>query len=63
MVLELSQKVHLLRLYADVSKKPNCVYAIYTYVSENSHYNLSENDMIYTVLSQRSWDISEENIK
>ena len=35
------------------------LYAIYTYASESSHYNLSENDMVYRVLSQRSLDISD----
>ena len=54
MVLKLSKKVHLLQLFDDFSYKPKSAYAIYTYASESSHYNLSENGMVYRVLSQRS---------
>ena len=58
MVLKLSQNMHLLQPCTDLSKKAKSVYAIYTDASASSHYNLSENDMVYRVLSQRSWDMS-----
>ena len=59
MVLKLSKKVHFLQFCADLSQKPKSVKAIYIYGSENFHYSLSENDMVYRGLSHRSWDISD----
>ena len=40
MVLNLSKKVHFWQLYADLSKKPKSVKAIYMYATESSYYNL-----------------------
>ena len=51
MVLKLSKKVHFLQFCADLSQKPKSVKAIYIYGSENFHYSLSENDMVYRDLS------------
>ena len=62
-VLKLSKKVHFLQFCADLSQKPKSVKAIYIYGSENFHYSLSENDMVYKGLNHRSWDISNKNIK
>ena len=47
MVRKLPKKEHFLQFYADVSKKPKSVKAIYIYASERSHYTLSENGMVY----------------
>ena len=47
MIRRLSKKVHFLQFRADLSKKSKSVKAIYIYASENSHYTLSENGMIY----------------
>ena len=58
MVIKLSKKEHFLQFCADLSQKPKSVKAIYIYGSENFHYSLSENDMVYRGLSHRSWDIS-----
>ena len=63
MVRKLSKKEHFLQFCADLSKKSKSVKAIYIYVPESSHYNLSENAMIYRGLSHRSWDISNLNIR
>ena len=59
MVLKLSKKVHFLQFCADLSKKSKSVKAIYIYASESSHYTLSENVMVCSGLSHRSWDISD----
>ena len=59
MVFKLSKKGQFLQFCADLSKKSKSVKAIYIYVPESSHYNLSENAMIYRGLSHRSWDISD----
>ena len=37
--------------------------SIYIYLSESSHYTLSENAMVYWSLSHRSWDINDYNVK
>ena len=58
MVCKLSKNVHFLQFCADVSKISKSVKAIYIYVSESSHYSLSENAMVYRGLSHSSWDIS-----
>ena len=58
MVRKLPKKEHFLQFYADVSKKPKSVKAIYIYASERSHYTLSENGMVYRGPSHRSWDIT-----
>ena len=63
MVLKLSKKVHFLQFYADLSKKPKFVKAIYIYVSESSQYTLSENDVVYRGLSHHFGDISNQNTK
>ena len=57
MVCKLSKKVHFLQFCADLSKKS--VELIYIYASESSHYTLSENVMVCSGLSHRSWDISD----
>ena len=43
MVLKLSKKVHFLQFCGDLNKKYKSIKAIYIYVSESSHYTLSEN--------------------
>ena len=43
MARKLSKKVHFLQFCADLSKKSKFVKEIYIYVSESSHYTLSEN--------------------
>ena len=58
MVLKLSKKVLFLQFCPNLSKKPKSVKVIYIYDSKNSHYTLSENDMVYIGLSHRSWEIS-----
>ena len=63
MVLKLSKKVYFLQFYADLSKKPKFVKAIYIFVCESCYYTLLENGMVYGDLSHRSWDISNKNIK
>ena len=57
-VSKFSKKVHFWQLCAVLSKKSKPVKAIYKYVSESSHYSLSENAMVYRGLSHSSWDIS-----
>ena len=47
-VCKLSKKVHFLQFCADLTKKYNSVEAIYIYVSESSHYTLSENVMVWS---------------
>ena len=59
MVGKLSEKVHFLQFCADLIKKSKSVKAIYIYASESSHYTLSENAMVYSGPSHRSWDISD----
>ena len=59
MVLKLSKKVTFLQFCTNLSKKPKSIKAIYIYASERTHYVLSENDMVYSGLSHRSWDISD----
>ena len=59
MVLKLSKKVDFLQFCADLSKQCKSVKAIYIYASESSHYTLSENVMVCSGLSHRSWDISD----
>ena len=49
--------VMVLKLSKKLSKKRRSVKAIYIYASQSSHYTLSENDMVYKGLSNRSWDI------
>ena len=56
--LELIAKVHFFQLCAELSKKLKSVKAIYIYAFESSHYTLSEYDIVYRGLSNRSWDIS-----
>ena len=53
-----SIKVHFLQLCAVLSKKSKLVKALYRYLSESSHYTLSENAMVYRSLSHCSWDNS-----
>ena len=59
MVCNLSKKVYFLQFCADLSKKSKSVEAIYIYASENSHYTLLENAMVYRGLRHRSRDISD----
>ena len=47
MVLKLSKKVHFFQFCADISKKPNSIKAVHTYVSERSRYVLSEYGIVY----------------
>ena len=54
MVFRLSNKVHFLQFYADLSKKSKSVKAIYIHASESFHYTLSENAMVYRDLSHSS---------
>ena len=63
MVCKFSKKVQFLQFCADLSKKSKSVEAISIYASESSHYPLSENAMVYRGLGQRSWNISDWNIK
>ena len=63
MVCKLFKKVHFLQFCADLSKKSKSVKAIYIYASERSHYTLSENAMVYRVLSHCSWDVLAINKK
>ena len=51
---KLPKKDHFLQFCADLSKKPKSVKALYIHASESSHYTLSENNMVYRVLSHRS---------
>ena len=44
---QIVQKEYFLQFCAAGSKKPKSVISIYIYASESSHYNLSENDMVY----------------
>ena len=53
-LLPLNKKVHFCQFCADLRKKCKSVTAIYIYVTESSHYTLSENDMVYGRLSYRS---------
>ena len=57
-VLNLFKKVHFLQFCADLSQKPKSVKAIYIYGSENFHWSLSENNMVYRGLSHRLIKIS-----
>ena len=63
MVRKLSKKVQFLEFCADLSKKSKSIKAIYIYASESSLSTLSENGMVYRVLSHRSWNISNQNVK
>ena len=63
MVPKLPKTVHFLQIYADLSKKINSIKAIYLYPSERPHQALSENSIIYRVLSNSSQDIKEWNIE
>ena len=54
MAPKLCKKVHFLQFCADLSKKPTSVKAIHIYVSESSHYTLSENYMVFMGLTNRS---------
>ena len=58
MVLKLSKKVHFLQFCADLSKKSKSIQAIYIYVSERSQYALSENGIVYCVMTYFFGDIS-----
>ena len=58
MVRKLSKKVQFLKLCADLSKTSKSIKAIYTYASESSLSTLSENGMVYSGSSHRSWDIN-----
>ena len=51
MVCKLSKKGHFLKFCADLSKTSKSVTAVYIYVSESSHYTLSENAIVYRGLS------------
>ena len=53
MVCKLSKKVNFLQFCADLSKKSRSK-SIYIYISESSHYTLSENTMAFRGLSHRS---------
>ena len=63
MVCKLSKKVHFFKFCAYLIKKSESVKEIYIYASESSCYTLSENGMVYRVLSHHSWDISDSNMK
>ena len=58
MILKLSKKVHFLQSFADLSKKPKSIKAIYIYASERSHYVLSENGIAYYAMTYCFGDIS-----
>ena len=49
MVLTLSKKLHFLEFCADLSKKSKSVKAIHIYVSNSSHYTISDNDRFIEV--------------
>ena len=55
MALRLSKIVFFLQIFADVSKIPKAVTAIYVYACESSRFALFENDIgYYYALSERS---------
>ena len=58
MVLKLSKKKHFLQFGADLTKKSKSIKAIYIYASERSRYALSENGIIYYVMTHCFRDIS-----
>ena len=58
-VLKLPNIVHFLKICADLSKKSKSIKAIYLYPSERTHHALSENDMVYSGLSNSSRNIEE----
>ena len=51
---QIVKKLHFLQFFADLTKKPRSVKAIYINASQSFHYTLSENDMVYRGLSNRS---------
>ena len=53
MVLKLPKIVHFLQIYADLSKKPKHIKAIYFYPFERPHHALSEKSIFIRV-----WDIN-----
>ena len=59
MALKLHKKEYFLQFCADLSKNSKSVKVIYIYASESSYYSLSEDDMVYSGGSHRSWDISD----
>ena len=58
MVLKLSKIVSFLQFFADISKKPKAVIAIYIYASESSCFALLENDVDYYAMIESLEDIS-----
>ena len=58
-VLKLPNIVHFLKICADLSKKSKSVKAIYLYPSERTHHALSENNMVYSGLSNSLQNIEE----
>ena len=58
MVCQLSKKVNILQLCANVSNKSKSIKAIYIYASESSLSTLSENGMVHRGPTHRSWDVS-----
>ena len=51
MILELSKIICFLQVFADVSKKPKAVTAIYVYASESSRFALLENGVGYYAMT------------
>ena len=58
-VLKLPNIVHFLKICPDLSKKSKSVKAIYLYPSERTHHALSENNMVYSGLSNSLQNIEE----
>ena len=57
LVLKLSKKVHFLQFCADLSKKSKNIKAIYIYAIERSRCALSENGVVYYVMTYYFGDI------
>ena len=53
-VFKFSKNVHILQFCADFSKTSKSAKAFFISTSEDSHYTLSENDMVYRSLRNRS---------
>ena len=49
MVLKLPKIVHFLQIFADISKKPKFIKAIYFFLSERAHHALSGNSIFLGV--------------
>ena len=57
MVFKLSKKVNVLQFCADICKKFESTKAFYIYASDKSRYTLSENGIVYYVMTYCFGDI------